>query len=369
MAQEQTVAAETPKPAPNLTGNEEFKEEVLEVDGEEPVEPEPKEAAEEPAADDEEPVKERKRRGPKRYSALTHERDEARSYAQQLEQELQRERARSAELDAKAREASTVAMQSYAAKTEADLRDARLFHSAAIESQDAEKITEAAERLASAKSAMDDVEAWKKTEKAKAEAPKPQAQQPQAQQPVQDLPPEVKNWVVENRYFDVVARDESGNILTDRSGQPMRNPDFDEEMHVEATMYATKLERQIKAGKLPFKVSSPQYFKEVERHMRSEFPDYFGSEDGGEDDAEPEQPARRASPVAAPTRTVGSNGVQKPSHKISLNADEVRFVTRMVENGGGPKYPAGHPKQFTPMSLTDAKISFDRQKKTQAANK
>ena len=35
MAQEQAVAAETPKP--NLAGNEEFKEEVLEVEGEEAV--------------------------------------------------------------------------------------------------------------------------------------------------------------------------------------------------------------------------------------------------------------------------------------------------------------------------------------------
>jgi hypothetical protein len=367
MAQEQAVAAETPKP--NLAGNEEFKEEVLEVEGEEAVEPEPKRAADETAADDEEQVKERKRRGPKRYSTLTHERDEARGYAQQLEQELQRERARSAELDIKAKEASTVAMQSYAAKTEGDLRDARLFHSSAIESQDANKITEAAERLASAKSAMDDVEAWKKTEKAKADAPRPQPQQQEQQQPIQDLPPEIKGWVVENRYFDAVARDDNGTIMVDRSGRPMKNPDFDEEMHVEATMYATKLERQINSGKLTFKVASPQYFQAVEKHMKAEFPDYFGGEEA-DDEAEPEQqPARRASPVAAPTRTVNSSGVQKPSHKISLNADEVRFVTRMVENGGGPKYPQGHPKQFTPMSLTDAKISFDRQKKTQAANR
>ena len=94
--------------------------------------------------------------------------------------------------------------------------------------------------------------------------------------------------------------------------------------------------------------------------MKAEFPEYFGGEEV-EEEAEPEQqPARRASPVAAPTRTVNSSGVQKPSHKISLNADEVRFVTRMVENGGGPKYPQGHPKQFTPMSLTGAYKGEDR---------
>jgi hypothetical protein len=368
MAQEQAVTAETPKPAPNLTGNEEFKDETLEVEGEEAVEPEAKEAAEEPAAE-EEPAKERKRRGPKRYSALTHERDEARNYAQQLEQELQRERARSLDFESKAKEASTVAMQSYAAKAEADLRDARTFHSSAIESQDANKITEAAERLASAKSAMDDVEAWKKTEKAKADAPKPQPQQQQQQQPIQDLPPEIKGWVIENRYFDAVARDDSGNIMVDRSGRPMQNPDFDEEMHVEATMYATKLERQINSGKLNFKVASPQYFQAVEKHMRSEFPDYFNGGGEAESEAEEEAPVRRASPVAGPTRTVSGNGAQKPSHKINLSADEVRFVTRMVENGGGPKYPSGHPNAFKPMTLTDAKISFDRQKKAQAANR
>jgi hypothetical protein len=46
--------------------------------------------------------------------------------------ELERERARAAEFEAKANEASNVAMHSYAAKAESDLREARAFHSHAF---------------------------------------------------------------------------------------------------------------------------------------------------------------------------------------------------------------------------------------------
>jgi hypothetical protein len=35
-------------------------------------------------------------------------------------------------------------------------------------------------------------------------------------------------------------------------------------------------------------------------------------------------------------------------------------VKKMVDNGGGPKYPQGHPKQFNPMTFADAKVSYAR---------
>jgi hypothetical protein len=223
-------------------------------------------------------------------------------------------------------------------------------------------MTEAAELLASAKATMDDVEAWKRSEGNKPAPQQQQQAQPQVQAPVQDLPPGIKEWAVENRYWDQVARDDSGNIVTDRTGRPMKNPDFDEEMHIEATMYATKLERQIAAGRLSYKVASPEYLKAVDEHMRKEFPDHFGGEEEAE---EAPAPQRRASPVAAPSRSVPQSSSNAPSQKVKLTAEQVRFVQKQVDNNGGPKYPKGHPKQFTPMTVDDAKVSFARRLQSQ----
>ena len=348
----QTPATE-PQTPQNLTGEEEFNDEEIEL-SEEGGEAEAAEAPEEA----EETKKTFKRRGPKRYATLTHERDEARGYANQLQAELERERQRASEFEAKANEASNVAMHSYAAKAESDLREARAFHSASIESGDPTKITEAAERLASAKSTMDDVEAWKKSEKNKpAEQPRQQQaqQQPQNMQ-TPELPPEIKGWMMENRYFDAVQRDNNGDVVFDRAGKPVENPDYDDDMHIEATMFATKLERQISSGRLDYKVSSPEYFQAVEEHMRQQFPDYFGEEEQEQPKAQP----KRASPVAAPTRSMSSGGQVKNSTKFKLTGDQIRFVKKMVDNGGGPKYPQGHPSQFRPMSFDDAKVSYAR---------
>ena len=337
----------------NLTGEEEFVDEEVNLSEDDSAEA-PAESTEEA----EDTKKTFKRRGPKRYATLTHERDEARGYANQLQAELERERQRASDFEAKANEASNVAMYSYAAKAESDLREARSFHSAAIESGDPNKITEAAERLASSKSTMDDVEAWKKSEKSKpAEQPRQQQaqQQPQNMQ-TPELPPEIKGWMMENRYFDAVQRDSNGDVVFDRAGKPVGNPDYDDDMHIEATMFATKIERQITNGMLNYKISSPEYFQSVEDHMRERFPDYFGEE---EQEQTKQQP-RRASPVATPSRSMSSGGQVTNSSKFKLSGDQVRFVRKMVDNGGGPKYPQGHPQQFKPMSFDDAKVSYAR---------
>ena len=367
MAQEpQTPANAEPAPTPaNLTGEDEFNDESIEIpsdddgkEGDESAEAAP-EAKSEP---------EKKRRGAKRVTTLAHERDAARNYAAQLESELLRERERVVGLESKVAEASTVAMQSFAAKSEADLKEARSQYKASIESGDPEQITQAAEQLASAKATMDDIESWKKSEETKAKPPPAPTQTQQQPQQIQDLPKEVLDWTMDNRYWDRIARDDGGRILLDRGGRPMSNPEFDEEMNQEATMFAAKLERQISKKAVSFSVASPEYFRLIDGHMRSEFPDYFGSdaEDASEAPAPP--PQRRSSPVAAPTRTIPQASRNGSSSKATITGDEVRFVMKMVENGGGPKYPKGHPKQFQPMSVDDAKVSFVRQKMNIAKN-
>jgi hypothetical protein len=362
MAEQQDLPLSDAKPV-TVGDDEEFVDEEIDLPLEEGEEVEAKN--EEP----EEPPKEKKKRGPKRMSALAHERDEARNYAAQLEAELRQERLRASGLETKAAEASNIAMQSFASKSESDLKEARSAYSSALQSGDPDRITQAAEQLSSAKATMDDIDAWKKTESAKPATKTPVAEEPAATRPAekfQDLPENIKNWASENRWWDVNARDDSGDLVLDRGGRPTKNPDFDEEMHVEATMYATKIERQIASGKLKFKVASPEYFGAIEEHMSKEFPDFFGE---GEEDEAPAPPPRKASPVAGPSRTVPTTTRNGSVKKGTITGDEIRFVRKMVDNNGGPRYPKGHPKQFEPMTFEDAKVSFLRQKTIQAQNK
>lgn len=306
-----------------------------------------------------------KKRGPKRYAALTRERDEARSFAEQVARENEQLRRETAAANAKAAESDTVAMQTFESKAKSDLVAAKRAHTEALSSNDAEKITEASEALASARSVMDDVEAFKRQKPAAAAPAQPQ-QAPQQQPAQQDLPTDIKNWVMDNPWFDAVARDRNGNPIVDaKSGQYQGNPDFDADMHSEAVLFSSALERKIARGQKNFKVSSPEYFAEVEKHMREEFPDYFTDDDDAETPAA--APQRRGSPVAGPgNRNLPGAKPAKGGQSYKLSADEIRFITRSHQNGGGPKYPKGHPEQFKPMSLQDAKVSFARRKMAQA---
>lgn len=367
---------------PNLSGEPEFKEEIINIPAEENKQDGEQKAAEtqqqqtaeeEDGGQTQQQLSERKRRGPRRYATLTHERDEARRIASEIQQQLERERELRLAADKKAAEASDVAMETFAAKAESDMREARAFHSAALDSGDNLKITEAAERLAAATATMNDVQAMQKTKKTKEErekAAQPAQQQQQTQQRQPEIPTEIRTWMGRNTYFSDVARDEDGRVITDQGGRPLKNAEFDKEMHIAATMYASRLEARIESGREKFAVNSDEYFDAIDKYMKGEFPDWFGGEQNEE---EPSAPAmrRQSSPVAPAVRTngqSGTNGAQTQT-QVKLSADEIRFITKMVENGAGPKYPKGHAKQMQPMNLADAKVSFVRQKQMQALNK
>lgn len=364
--------APTPAQAPQSTTQDDGLKETENFEDEEIVVPDGDEHGEtaetvaEPAAA---APPERKKRGPKRYAALTRERDEARSFAEQVARENEALRRETAAANAKAAESDTVAMQTFEAKAKADLAAAKRAHSEALSSNDADKITDAAEVLASARSTMDDVESFKRQKPVAASPAAPAAPAAQAQPQQQpDLPPEIKDWMTnpDNRWFDIVERDSNGNPIVNRStGRVEKNPDFDEDMHAEAVFFSSNLERKIARGQVKFKVASPEYFAEVEKHIRQEFPDYF---EGGDDDESPAPaPQRRGSPVAAPgNRNLPGAASKNGAKSYKLTADEVRFITKSHQNGGGAKYPKGHAKQFQPMSLEDAKVSFARRKMTQA---
>lgn len=309
-----------------------------------------------------------KKRGPKRYAELNRRAQEAQDYARRVEEENARLKARAEKAEADAAAANDVAVQTYAAKADSDLVKAKREYAEALKSDDADKITEATAALASAQQAKDDIEAWKKREKQVAAPPaeKPADRQPQPREEIQDVAPHIRDWMVENRYFDPVARDARGNIVTDKSGNPLRNDDFDPEMNAEATLFARRIERQIIRGQLHVKEGSSEYFKLIDDHMREEFPDYFDGEEAPP--ARPQRQPGKGSPVAAPGARSTPGAPPKSGQKaVKLAAHEIRFIAKQVQNGGGPKYPKGHPKQFQPMTFDDAKVSFAKRKLAQAS--
>jgi len=356
-----SAAAETPAPLTGLTDEESFEEEEVVIPGEEGDEPPPT-----PGADGTPPAPPVKKRGPKRYAELNRRAQEAQSYAERVQAENESLRRRAEEAERKASEAGDMAMSTYAAKAKSDLAAAEREYSEALSSNDAARITAATKALTLATTAHDDVERYKAQKRPDPAPAAPQPKQPEAKPEFQDAPEPAKNWMMENRYFDMVARDESGNVMFDRNnGRPLGNPDFDQDMHAEAVLFSQKLERQIANGRVSFKSFSPEYFAAVDAHMREEFPDRFDEDDGAP--PPPPQKQAKASPVASPgNRNIPGAPSKNNGQSFKLTSDEVRFITKSVQNGAGPKYPKGHAKAFQPMTLDDAKVSFARRKIAQA---
>lgn len=357
-APEGAAAPAAPEPAQQTppVSEDDFSEEEVVI---------PEEEGAEPAAETEQPAAQKPRRGPKRYATLTRERDEARSYAEQIAAENARLKKERDDANTRAAASDETAMTTYEAKAKTDLEVAERNHEEALTSNDPAKITAATKALSKATTAMDDVESFKRNKPAAPE-PKPAEQPQQRQEQIQDLPQNIKNWAMDNRWWDVVARDDSGNIVLDRTtGQAQRNPDFDAEMHTEATLFSTKLERQIARGTVSYKTGSPEYLKTVTDHMRAEFPEYFSDDEGQEQP--PARQTQRGSPVASPgNRNLPGATPKNGAQSYKLSGDEVRFITKSHQNGGGPKYPKGHKLEFKPMSLEDAKVSYARRKMAQA---
>lgn len=356
------AAPEPAAPPPASGDDDEFQEEEVVIPGEEGAEPEPA-----PAADGTPPAAAPpKKRGPKRYAELNRRAQEAQSFAERVAAENQALRQRAEEAERKATEAGDMAMSTYAAKTTSDLSSAEKEYAEALSSNDTARITQATKALSLATTAHDDAQrfkAQKKPEPAPAAAP---AAAPPAREEFQDAPEPAKNWMMDNRYFDMVARDDNGNVIFDRAtGQPIGNRDFDRDMHAEAVLFSQKLERKIARGQVSYKSFSPEYFAEVDAHMREEFPDRFDEEEAPA--APPPRKNGTGSPVAAPgNRNLPGAPPRQGAQSYKLSADEVRFITKSVNNNAGPKYPKGHAKAFQPMSIDDAKVSFARRKMQQA---
>lgn len=298
-------------------------DEEPEVEEEEPEE-EPEDESEGTEAEDEDPVDEaeeeeeeedprpRKRDAEKRIAELARRAQEAERRAQEIEARLQQEAA--------LRQQSDIAMMThYEHRLKRDAESVLAQIEEASSMGDVRKQAELQSELNEIRSNLNGVDAWRKEAEAKLiEAQKQPAPQP-AQQPSQQqvsLEPRTRDWIEKNGWF-----------------QP-QSPDFDAEMHEEATIYARRVERRYKADGRADEIGSSAYFKEIDKHMRAEFPDAFDDKPAPKK-ATPKM--KRDTTVAPVARSGGGDAPAKRTAKVTLSPAERQFARNMAASGAYKK--------------------------------
>lgn len=284
-------------------------EEAEEEAEEEEEQPEEEEASDEEEEEEEAPKPKRRRSSENRIAELARRAAESERRAQELEARVREE--------AQLRQQSDIAMMTHyeqRLKREESFIKAQLQDAMAVGYT--EQQIELQNQLFQVKNDLSGVDTWRKQAEAQAAAeaakpaPEPKGEQRPSQQQV-TLEPNTAAWIQRNTWF-----------------QP-QSEDFDAEMHEEATLYAKRLERRLKADGREDEIGGKDYFREIDSHIRTEFPDAF-------DDPKPVKkaapPMRRESNVAAVTRSAPESQGGK-SRTIRLSADERRMAHNMADSG------------------------------------
>jgi hypothetical protein len=269
---------------------------------EEPEEQEPEEQELEEEEPEEEEAPKRKRSPDKRIAELARKAADAERRAQEAESRLQSE--------AQMRQQSDFAMMTHyknnlineAGSVKQKLMDA---HSMG----DSEQIVELQSIYYKLQNDLAGVENWEAEQKVSAPAVQKQAQ-PKAQ-PQPSLEPRTAGWIQKNEWF-----------------QP-QSPEFDPEMHEEATLYARRIERRYRSEGRDEEIGGVDYFTEIDRHMRKEYPDAFSTVS---------TPSKRTPPMSresnvAPVQRSAPNQQGKNSTTIRLTADQRRMAHQLAESG------------------------------------
>jgi hypothetical protein len=269
---------------------------------EEPEEQEPEEQELEEEEPEEEEAPKRKRSPDKRIAELARKAADAERRAQEAESRLQSE--------AQMRQQSDFAMMTHyknnlineAGSVKQKLMDA---HSMG----DSEQIVELQSIYYKLQNDLAGVENWEAEQKVSAPAVQKQAQ-PKAQ-PQPSLEPRTAGWIQKNEWF-----------------QP-QSPEFDPEMHEEATLYARRIERRYRSEGRDEEIGGVDYFTEIDRHMRKEYPDAFSAVS---------TPSKRTPPMSresnvAPVQRSAPNQQGKNSTTIRLTADQRRMAHQLAESG------------------------------------
>lgn len=281
----------------------------------------------------------------KRIGQLTREKMEAIEYATRIQQELEQERQRNKELAERASKADKAAFTNYELAVTKSLADAKRSYQEAMASGDAEKIADATIELNKWSAEKTEVDRFKSTHR---DEPEPERQrqpardEPEQQRRQHELPDEARKWIEETAWFNP------------------KSDEFDPMLHGVAVRYAQVIEAEYaETGRADEIGKSEQYFKDITDFVRNRYPDRFS------DVVDLEKPASRTPamsagrPDTAPAARVNGNGGVggSPSTKVSLSADEVDMVRRLMNEG---VYKDKNGKKVSDM--TEAKRQFALQK-------
>ena len=269
---------------------------------EEPEEEEPEEEVLEEEEPEEEEAPKRKRSPDKRIAELARKAAEAERRAQEAESRLQNE--------AQMRQQSDLAMMTHYKNNlinEAGAVKQKLVDAHSM--GDSEQIIELQSIYYKLQNDLVGVENWEAEQKVS--APRVQQQvQPRAE-PQPTLEPRTAGWIQKNEWF-----------------QP-QSPEFDPEMHEEATLYARRIERRYRSEGRDDEIGGVDYFTEIDRHMRKEYPDAFSTVS---------TPSKRTPPMSresnvAPVQRSAPNQQGKNSATIRLTADQRRMAHQLAQSG------------------------------------
>lgn len=284
-------------------------EEEQQQEEEQPQEEEQQEEEQQEEASEEEEAPKRKRSPDRRIAELARKAAEAERRAQEMEARLQQAE--------QMRQQSDMAMMTHYEQRlhgQAQAIKQQLIDAHSI--GDSERIVELQSEFYKLQTDINSIETWKAQQELNAPQPKQAAQaapQPEQRQPAQpSLEPRTADWIQKNTWF-----------------QP-NSPDFDPEMHEEATIYARRIERRYRSEGRENEIGGVDYFTEIDRHMYQEFPDAFSER------ATPTKkvpPMSRESNVAPVQRSAAPGQPQKNSKTIRLTVDERRMAHQLAESG------------------------------------
>lgn len=278
----------------------------------EPQEEEQQEEPQEEASEEEEAPKP-KRSADRRIAELARKAAEAERRAQEVEARLQQAE--------QLRQQSDMAMMTHYEQRligQAQVIKQQLIDAHSI--GDSERIVELQGEYYKLQNDLNSIENWKAQQELTQPQPKqavqPQPQPERQQQPQPTLEPRTADWIQKNSWF-----------------QP-NSPDFDPEMHEEATIYARRVERRYRAEGREDEIGSIDYFTEIDRHMYQEFPDAFSER------ATPTKkvpPMSRESNVAPVQRSAAPGQPSKKTTTGRLTADQRQMARNMNASGAFPK--------------------------------
>jgi len=278
---------------------QDYDEEESDGEPEEEEEPEEVEEAEEEV---EEEAPKRKRSPDKRIAELARKAADAERRAQEAESRLQNE--------AQLRQQSDFAMMTHYKNNlinEAGSVKQRLMDAHSM--GDSEQIVELQSVYYKLQNDLAGVENWEAEQKVSTPEVQKQAQ-PKAE-PQTTLEPRTAGWIQKNDWF-----------------QP-QSPEFDPEMHEEATLYARRIERRYRSEGRDDEIGGVDYFTEIDRHMRKEYPDAFSTVS---------TPSKRTPPMSresnvAPVQRSAPNQQGKNSKTIRLSSDQRRMAHQLAQSG------------------------------------